>query len=107
MPPAYKVFLNLHASPSGNSTSWRIAASTGRSAASVASSVGRKSKELETKLGFSLFLRSTRGLLAVGPQIRWDAFSHGGLPLKWQREFAVRNRPEGYRLWIGLAMPVM
>lgn len=44
--------------------------------------------------------------LAVGPQIRYDVIKHGGVLLKWQHEFDVRNRPEGNRIWLEFATPI-
>lgn len=39
----------------------------------------------------------------IGPQIRYDFF-HGGIALKYQKAFAVQNRPNGNRLWLQAAL---
>lgn len=36
---------------------------------------------------------------AIGPQLRYNFGPAAGLALKYQREFAVRNRPQGNRFW--------
>jgi len=41
---------------------------------------------------------------AIGPQVRYD-IGHGGIVLKWQHEFAVKNRPDGERFWLQFAVP--
>lgn len=42
---------------------------------------------------------------AIGPQIRWS-WNGGGIALKWQHEFLVRNRTKGDRIWVQFALPV-
>lgn len=37
--------------------------------------------------------------LALGPQFRYNTGPKTGFVLKYQREFSVRNRPQGQRLW--------
>lgn len=39
---------------------------------------------------------------AIGPQLRY-AMPFGGVTMKWQHEFDVRNRPQGNRFWLQLA----
>ena len=41
----------------------------------------------------------------VGPQISYDIVPGGGLVLKYQRDFDVRNRAEGNSAWLQFAMP--
>jgi hypothetical protein len=41
----------------------------------------------------------------IGPQIRYD-IPFGGFVLKYQQEYAVRNRPAGYRVWFQFAFPL-
>ena len=42
---------------------------------------------------------------AIGPQIRWS-WAGGGIALKWQHEFLVRNRTKGDRIWLQFALPI-
>lgn len=59
----------------------------------------------DTQYG-EVFKNGYRGqAFAVGPQIRWD-WSHGGIALKWQHEFLVRNRTKGDRIWVQFALPM-
>jgi hypothetical protein len=41
----------------------------------------------------------------IGPQLRYD-MGIGGLVLKYQHLFAVRNRPSGERVWFQFAVPL-
>jgi hypothetical protein len=43
--------------------------------------------------------------VGVGPQIRYDAFEHGGIILKYQREVLAENRPQGDKLWLQMGIP--
>ncbi|MFD1554823.1 transporter [Paraburkholderia silviterrae] len=40
--------------------------------------------------------------IGLGPQLSYD-IGHGGVALKFQKEFNVRNRPSGSRLWFEFA----
>ncbi|AMU10866.1 hypothetical protein A2T82_31540 [Burkholderia cenocepacia] len=43
----------------------------------------------------------------LGPQISIDiAHGKGGIVLKYQREFGVRNRAQGDKFWFELAVPI-
>jgi hypothetical protein len=44
--------------------------------------------------------------LALGPQVRYEFAPGCGLTFKYQREFDVRNRAEGNRLWLELSFPL-
>ncbi|MGF6782216.1 transporter, partial [Paraburkholderia sp. GAS334] len=44
--------------------------------------------------------------VAVGPQLRYMWSQAAGIVFKYQREFAVRNRPQGNKLWIELCFPL-
>lgn len=53
-----------------------------------------------------VFNNGNRGrVIAIGPQIRYD-WKLGGIVAKWQKEFAVENRPAGDRFWIQFAVPI-
>jgi len=41
----------------------------------------------------------------IGGQVRWD-IGFGGIALKYQRSYAVVNRPEFNRIWLEFAMPL-
>lgn len=43
--------------------------------------------------------------IAVGLQVRYDLFEHGGIVAKWDHEMDVRNRPEGDRFWAQFSHP--
>lgn len=43
--------------------------------------------------------------LGIGPSIRYANANGWLLTLKWQKEFEVRNRPEGQQLYLKLAIP--
>jgi hypothetical protein len=43
---------------------------------------------------------------AVGPEIVYQIGKSGGLAIKWQHEFDVRNRPEGEKLWLEFQVPL-
>lgn len=55
----------------------------------------------------TVFENGNRGqAFALGPQISYDiADGQGAVLVKYQREFAVRNRTEGQRLWFEVAIP--
>jgi hypothetical protein len=42
----------------------------------------------------------------IGPQVRYDLGPGAAIVFKYQHEFAVRNRPEGERLWVEFAFPI-
>ncbi|HEV3429943.1 MAG TPA: transporter [Paraburkholderia sp.] len=42
----------------------------------------------------------------IGPQLRYDFGPGSAIVFKYQHEFAVRNRPEGDRLWVEFAFPI-
>lgn len=44
--------------------------------------------------------------VAVGPQLRYMWSKTAGVVFKYQREFAVRNRPQGNKLWMELCFPL-
>ncbi len=44
--------------------------------------------------------------VAVGPQLRYMWSQAAGIVFKYQREFAVRNRPQGNKFWIELCFPL-
>jgi hypothetical protein len=44
--------------------------------------------------------------VAIGPQIRYMWSQAAGIVFKYQHEFAVRNRPQGERLWMELSFPL-
>ncbi|WP_028218626.1 SphA family protein [Paraburkholderia oxyphila] len=44
--------------------------------------------------------------IGVGPQLRYDLGPGAAIAFKYQHEFAVRNRPQGDRLWVQFAFPV-
>lgn len=42
-----------------------------------------------------------RGMaVSAGPQIRYDAWDHGAIALKYQHEFMAENRPQGDKFWL-------
>ncbi|WP_261521049.1 SphA family protein, partial [Burkholderia multivorans] len=43
--------------------------------------------------------------VGIGPQIRWDWTPGSSVVLKYQHEFAVRNRPQGERIWLEVSVP--
>lgn len=43
---------------------------------------------------------------AIGPQVRWS-WAGGGVALKWQHEFLVRNRTSGDRIWLQFSAPIL
>ena len=43
---------------------------------------------------------------ALGPQIRWNFGPGKGILFKYQREFAVENRPQGDKFWFEFAIPI-
>lgn len=45
-------------------------------------------------------------VLGLGPQLRYDLTPKSGFVLKYQREMAVRNRPQGDRLWAEFTFPL-
>ncbi|QIE29762.1 transporter [Caballeronia sp. SBC2] len=44
--------------------------------------------------------------VAIGPQIRYMWSPAAGIVFKYQHEFAVRNRPQGEKLWMELSFPL-
>lgn len=65
-----------------------------------------KQIEDDTVRGASVDPDGNRGQeFAIGPQVRWD-LPFGGIAMKFQHEFAVRNRPHGNRLWFQFALPI-
>ncbi|MDY0241689.1 MAG: transporter [Rhodospirillaceae bacterium] len=47
-----------------------------------------------------------RGMaVALGPQIRYDAWDHGAIVLKYQHELAAENRTQGDKFWLQLGIP--
>jgi hypothetical protein len=44
--------------------------------------------------------------MALGPSIRWDFRPGLAVLFKYQREFDVRNRPEGEKFWLEFAVPL-
>nr|WP_240990397.1 transporter [Cupriavidus taiwanensis] len=43
--------------------------------------------------------------VAVGPQIRYMWSKAAGIVFKYQHEFAVRNRPQGDKIWMEISFP--
>ncbi|MFM0757314.1 transporter [Paraburkholderia strydomiana] len=41
--------------------------------------------------------------MAIGPQIRYMWSQAAGIVFKYQHELAVRNRPQGERMWMELS----
>jgi hypothetical protein len=44
--------------------------------------------------------------IAIGPQVVYHFAPHAGIVFKYQREFDVRNRPSGNKLWMELSFPL-
>lgn len=44
--------------------------------------------------------------VAIGPQISYDAWEHGGIVFKLQRELGVENRTAGTKVWLQFALPL-
>ncbi len=44
--------------------------------------------------------------VAIGPQLRYMWSHAAGIVFKYQREFAVRNRPQGNKFWMELCFPL-
>ncbi|MFJ1253696.1 transporter [Cupriavidus sp. CuC1] len=44
--------------------------------------------------------------VAVGPQLRYMWSPAAGIVFKYQREFAVQNRPQGNKFWVELCFPL-
>jgi hypothetical protein len=44
--------------------------------------------------------------LGIGPQLRYDIGPRSAIVFKYQHEFAVRNRPQGDRLWLEFSFPI-
>jgi hypothetical protein len=60
----------------------------------------------DTVRGVSVAPDGYRGQeFAIGPQIRYD-IPFGGFVLKYQHEYAVRNRPAGEKIWLQFAAPI-
>lgn len=61
----------------------------------------------DDKLNGETFQDGFRGrAVGIGPQLRYDFMPGGGIAFKYQREFDVRNRPQGNRFWIQLCFPI-
>lgn len=43
--------------------------------------------------------------IGIGPQVRWDWKPGSSVVLKYQHELAVRNRPQGERIWLEVSVP--
>jgi hypothetical protein len=44
--------------------------------------------------------------VAIGPQLRYMWSQTSGIVFKYQHEFAVRNRPQGDKVWMELSFPL-
>ncbi|MCA8095564.1 transporter [Burkholderia anthina] len=44
--------------------------------------------------------------VAIGPQLRYMWGPASGIVIKYQHEFAVRNRPQGDKLWVQFSFPI-
>ncbi len=44
--------------------------------------------------------------IGIGPQLRYDLGPASAIVFKYQHEFAVRNRPQGERLWVEVSFPI-
>ena len=44
--------------------------------------------------------------VAIGPQLRYMWGPASGVVVKFQHEFAVRNRPQGEKLWVQFSFPI-
>ncbi|MDN7895563.1 SphA family protein [Burkholderia cepacia] len=44
--------------------------------------------------------------VAIGPQLRYMWGPASGVVVKYQHEFAVRNRPQGDKLWVQFSFPI-
>jgi len=44
--------------------------------------------------------------VAIGPQVRYMWSQTAGIVFKYQREFDVRNRPQGNKFWMELCLPI-
>ena len=42
----------------------------------------------------------------IGPQLRYMWGPASGIAVKYQHEFAVRNRPQGGKLWVQFSFPI-
>ncbi|WP_028216516.1 SphA family protein [Paraburkholderia oxyphila] len=61
----------------------------------------------DTQNGVKVGADGFRGqAVAIGPQLRYMWGPASGIVIKYQREFAVRNRPEGNKLWVQFSFPV-
>jgi hypothetical protein len=43
--------------------------------------------------------------VGFGPQIRYDAWDHGAVALKWQHEIEAKNRTIGEKIWVQFGVP--
>ncbi|WP_156906403.1 transporter [Halomonas halocynthiae] len=41
----------------------------------------------------------------MGPSLKWDNGQGAFVTLKYEREFAVKNRPQGDSLWLKASLP--
>ncbi|UVS98725.1 SphA family protein [Burkholderia glumae] len=44
--------------------------------------------------------------VGIGPQVRWEWRPGSSVVLKYQHELAVRNRPQGERIWLEVSVPL-
>jgi hypothetical protein len=44
--------------------------------------------------------------IGIGPQLRYEIGPGAAIAFKYQHEFAVRNRPQGDRVWMQFAFPI-
>jgi hypothetical protein len=43
---------------------------------------------------------------SIGPSIKFDNGNHWFITVKWEKEFDVRNRPQGSAFWIKTILPI-
>ncbi|MTJ83983.1 MAG: hypothetical protein F8N37_23605 [Telmatospirillum sp.] len=56
--------------------------------------------------GLAAYGTGYRGMaVGFGPQIRYDAWDHGAIVLKYQHELTAENRPQGEKFWLQLGVP--
>lgn len=61
----------------------------------------------DDKIGGAAVPGGFRGqVFAIGPQVEYDIMPRGGILFKFQREFAVENRPRGSKFWIEFTLPL-
>jgi hypothetical protein len=59
----------------------------------------------DDRVGDMRLANSRSRLFAIGPSLKYQGRDGGFFTLKWQREMAVRNRPEGAAVWIVASLP--